>query len=108
MMNDAEAIEDSIYALSQPPYPPIPAHELYGDLLMDMNRLAEPRRIFSVFGADTQASQGDLWTGPCGGGAGRNKNRGKGLRRIPCDLEECRSDSARNRCSKKICDFRRH
>jgi len=42
------AIEDSIYALSQPPYPPIPAHELYGDLLMEMNRPAETEKQFAA------------------------------------------------------------
>ena len=46
-MNDAVRIEDSIYALSQPPYPPIPAHELYGDMLMDMNRPAAAERQFA-------------------------------------------------------------
>ena len=33
MMNEAVAVEDSIYALSQPPYPIIPVHELYGTML---------------------------------------------------------------------------
>jgi hypothetical protein len=42
-MNDAVKIEDSIYALSQPPYPPIPAHELYGTMLLEMNRPAQAR-----------------------------------------------------------------
>ena len=46
-MNDAVRIEDSIYALSQPPYPPIPAHELYGDMLMDINRPAAAERQFA-------------------------------------------------------------
>ena len=40
MMNAAIAIEDGIEALSQPPYPIVPAHELYGTLLMEMNRSA--------------------------------------------------------------------
>jgi hypothetical protein len=48
MMNDAVAIEDSIYALSQPPYPPIPAHELFGDMLMAMNRPAEAGKQFAA------------------------------------------------------------
>jgi tetratricopeptide (TPR) repeat protein len=48
MMNDAMAIEDSIYALSQPPYPPIPAHELYGDMLMEMNRPADAEKQFAA------------------------------------------------------------
>jgi tetratricopeptide (TPR) repeat protein len=48
MMNDAVAIEDSIYALSQPPYPPIPAHELYGEMLMDMNLPAKAEKQFAV------------------------------------------------------------
>jgi hypothetical protein len=34
-MDAAVAIEDSIDSLSQPPYPIIPAYELYGSLLMD-------------------------------------------------------------------------
>ena len=46
MMGAALAIEDSIEALSQPPYPIIPAHELYGSLLMEMNRPAEALKQF--------------------------------------------------------------
>jgi hypothetical protein len=46
-MNDAVRIEDSIYALSQPPYPPIPAHELYGTMLLRMNRPAQAREQFA-------------------------------------------------------------
>jgi hypothetical protein len=42
----AVAIEDSIDSLSQPPYPIIPAHELYGSMLMDMGRPAEARKHF--------------------------------------------------------------
>ena len=45
-MEAAVAIEDSIDSLSQPPYPIIPAHELFGSLLMDMGRPAEARRHF--------------------------------------------------------------
>ena len=45
-MDEAVANEDSIYALSQPPYPPIPAHELYGNLLMEMNRPADAMKQF--------------------------------------------------------------
>jgi tetratricopeptide (TPR) repeat protein len=46
-MNDAVRIEDSIYALSQPPYPPIPAHELYGSMLLEMNRPAQAQAQFN-------------------------------------------------------------
>jgi tetratricopeptide (TPR) repeat protein len=45
-MEAAVAIEDSIDSLSQPPYPIIPAHELYGSLLMEMGRPAEARKHF--------------------------------------------------------------
>jgi hypothetical protein len=45
-MEAAVAIEDAIDSLSQPPYPIIPAHELYGSLLMDMGRPAEARKQF--------------------------------------------------------------
>jgi predicted Zn-dependent protease len=45
-MEAAVAIEDSIDSLSQPPYPIIPAHELYASLLMDMGRPAEARKHF--------------------------------------------------------------
>jgi hypothetical protein len=45
-MEAAVAIEDSIDSLSQPPYPIIPAHELYGSMLMEMGRPAEARRHF--------------------------------------------------------------
>jgi tetratricopeptide (TPR) repeat protein len=45
-MKEAVAIEDSIDSLSQPPYPIIPAHELLGTLLLDLNRFAEAREQF--------------------------------------------------------------
>ena len=47
MMNQAVTVEDSIYALSQPPYPPIPAHELFGTILLEMNRPALAREQFA-------------------------------------------------------------
>jgi hypothetical protein len=37
-MKEAIVIEDAIDTLSQPPYPVIPAHELFGTLLMELNR----------------------------------------------------------------------
>lgn len=45
-MEAAIAIEDAIDSLSQPPYPIIPAHELYGSMLMAMGRPAEARKHF--------------------------------------------------------------
>jgi hypothetical protein len=45
-MKEAVAIEDSIDDLSQPPYPVIPAHELFGTLLMQLNRPADAREQF--------------------------------------------------------------
>jgi tetratricopeptide (TPR) repeat protein len=45
-MEAAVAIEDSIDSLSQPPYPIIPAHELYGSMLMDIGKPAAARRHF--------------------------------------------------------------
>ena len=45
-MDAAVAIEDSIDSLSQPPYPIIPAHELYGSMLMEMGKPAEARKHF--------------------------------------------------------------
>jgi hypothetical protein len=47
MMDAAASIEDSIYGLSQPPYPPIPVHELYGTMLLEMNRPAQAREQFA-------------------------------------------------------------
>jgi len=47
MMTEAVAIEDRLEALSQPPYPIIPAHELYGTLLMEMKRPAEAATHFA-------------------------------------------------------------
>src|SRR2546426_7639469 len=47
MMTEAVAIEDSLEALSQPPYPIIPAHALYGMLLMEMKRPAEAAKHFT-------------------------------------------------------------
>jgi hypothetical protein len=38
-MNEAIAIEDSVYALSQPPYPIIPAHELFGSMLLTLDSI---------------------------------------------------------------------
>jgi tetratricopeptide (TPR) repeat protein len=45
-MKEAVAIEDSIDDLSQPPYPILPANELLGMLLMDMNRPADAAERF--------------------------------------------------------------
>jgi tetratricopeptide (TPR) repeat protein len=45
-MNEAVAIEDSIDSLSQPPYPIIPADELFGTLLMELNRPADAEERF--------------------------------------------------------------
>lgn len=45
-MNAAIAIEDAIDSLSQPPYPIIPAHELYGSLLLASGKPAEARKHF--------------------------------------------------------------
>ena len=47
MMTEAVAIEDAIEALSQPPYPIIPAHEVYGTLLMEMKRPTEAAKHFA-------------------------------------------------------------
>ena len=46
-LDAAVAIEDSIDALSQPPYPVVPAHELYGTLLMQMKRPADAAKHFA-------------------------------------------------------------
>jgi tetratricopeptide (TPR) repeat protein len=45
-LKEAVAIEDSIDDLSQPPYPVIPATELCGNLLLDLNRPAEAAPYF--------------------------------------------------------------
>jgi tetratricopeptide (TPR) repeat protein len=45
-MKEAAAIEDAIDSLSQPPYPIIPAHELFGSLLMELNRPADAMEQF--------------------------------------------------------------
>ncbi len=42
-MKQVVAIVDAIDTLSQPPYPIIPAHELFGTLLMDLNRPGDRR-----------------------------------------------------------------
>ena len=47
MMNEAVAVEDSIYALSQPPYPIIPVHELYGTMLLEVKGPAEAMKHFT-------------------------------------------------------------
>jgi tetratricopeptide (TPR) repeat protein len=45
-MKEAVAIEDSIDSLSQPPYPIIPANELFGTLLMELNRPADAKEQY--------------------------------------------------------------
>ena len=45
-LKEAAAIEDSIVDLSQPPYPAIPANELCGNLLLELNRPAEAVTYF--------------------------------------------------------------
>jgi tetratricopeptide (TPR) repeat protein len=45
-MKEAVAVEDSIDSLSQPPYPIIPANELFGTLLMELNRSADAKERF--------------------------------------------------------------
>jgi tetratricopeptide (TPR) repeat protein len=45
-MKEAVAIEDSIEGLSQPPYPIIPAHELFGTLLLELNRPTDAQEQF--------------------------------------------------------------
>jgi tetratricopeptide (TPR) repeat protein len=45
-LKEAVAIEDSIDDLSQPPYPAIPANELCGNLLLELNRPAEASTYF--------------------------------------------------------------
>jgi len=45
-LKDAVAIEDSIDDLPQPPYPAIPANELCGNLLLELNRPAEALTYF--------------------------------------------------------------
>jgi len=61
-LEEAVAIEDSIDDLSQPPYPVIPATELCGNLMLELNRPAEatiyfqktldrtPKRPKAIFG----------------------------------------------------------
>jgi hypothetical protein len=43
---EAVAIEDSIDSISQPPYPIIPANELFGTLLMELNRPTDAKERF--------------------------------------------------------------
>jgi tetratricopeptide (TPR) repeat protein len=45
-LKEAVAIEDSIDSLSQPPYPIIPANELLGTLLLDLDRPREAMKYF--------------------------------------------------------------
>jgi tetratricopeptide (TPR) repeat protein len=74
-LREAVAVEDSIDDLSQPPYPVIPANELLGNLLLELNRPAEaaiyfekalsrtPNRPKTIFGLARAAQlQGDSET----------------------------------------------
>jgi tetratricopeptide (TPR) repeat protein len=45
-LKEAVAVEDSIDDLSQPPYPVIPARELLGTLLLELNRPADAQEQF--------------------------------------------------------------
>jgi tetratricopeptide (TPR) repeat protein len=45
-MKEAVAMEDAIDTLSQPPYPVIPAHELFGTLLMELHRPSDAKEQF--------------------------------------------------------------
>jgi tetratricopeptide (TPR) repeat protein len=45
-MKEAVVIEDAIDTLSQPPYPVIPAHELFGTLLTELNRPVDAQEQF--------------------------------------------------------------
>ena len=45
-MKEAASLEDSIDSLSQPPYPIIPANELFGALLMQFNRPTDAEERF--------------------------------------------------------------
>jgi predicted Zn-dependent protease len=45
-LKEAAAVEDAIVDLSQPPYPAIPANELYGNLLLKLNRPTEAVTYF--------------------------------------------------------------
>jgi tetratricopeptide (TPR) repeat protein len=45
-LQEAAAIEDTINDLSQPPYPAIPANELCGNLLLELNRPADAVTYF--------------------------------------------------------------
>jgi uncharacterized protein (TIGR01244 family) len=45
-LREAVTIENSIYALSQPPYPAVPANEILGNVLMEMNRPADATKEF--------------------------------------------------------------
>ena len=45
-LKEAATIEDAIDDLSQPPYPPIPANELCGEFLLNVNRPAEASTYF--------------------------------------------------------------
>jgi predicted Zn-dependent protease len=45
-LKEAVAMEDSVDDLSQPPYPAIPANELCGNLLLELNRPAEASTYF--------------------------------------------------------------
>jgi hypothetical protein len=69
-LKEAAAIEDAIIDLSQPPYPAIPANELCGKLLLELNRPAQaliyfqrtltrtPGRPKAIFGSHEQRK---LW-----------------------------------------------
>jgi tetratricopeptide (TPR) repeat protein len=74
-LKEAVVIEDSIDDLSQPPYPVIPANELCGNLLLELNRPAEaavyfekalrrtPNRPKTILGlAHAAQLQGDIET----------------------------------------------
>ena len=74
-LNEAVAIEDSIYALSQPPYPAVPAHEILGNVLMEMNRPTDAKKEFEeVLKAYPRPAQSHPWDRSGSAGHGRHRD----------------------------------
>jgi hypothetical protein len=69
-LKEAAAMEDTIDDLSQPPYPVIPANELLGSLLLELNRSAEAVTYLQSVETDAESPQGHLWVGSRCAGSG--------------------------------------
>ena len=102
-MDAAVAIEDAIDSLSQPPYPIIPAHELYGSMLMEMSRPAEARKHFEETLRRTPGRPKAIaGIAKAAEAIGDYRHRHGAIHAAARDVEERRSGSPRARAARRF------